>query len=129
MIYDTQNIGDCHYTIKRSVSQFYWLYPMKKIPFFCVIRCRELIHDEEKDLTNTFNEDIVETMLNVYVPKRTWKKFDAYCFSSLTDNLKVERNTKYIPARPAQRKKLKVNKLVSFNKKLGDIQKNDEEDK
>ena len=39
-----------------------------------------------EDTINTYGEDIEETMKIHIVPKSTWRKFDCYCYSALTDD-------------------------------------------
>lgn len=89
---ETQNIADVHYNIKRSCSNFLYIHHQIKLPFFCVLYCREMIYTGEQETINTFDEDVEKTLLRVIVPKYIWKRYDRYCYSVLTDNLPVERN-------------------------------------
>lgn len=99
IVYDTQCIQDCHYAIKRSVSSYFWIHHNVKIPFFVLVYVREMFYSEDGSGVNVFNEDVEETLLRIIIPKSIWKRFDAYCYSKLTDHLPVEKSTKFIPKR------------------------------
>ena len=59
--------------------------------------------------SNDFSEDVEESLKTVIVPKRTWKLFDCYCYSALTDHLPVEDTL----AKPND---LKARDVVTFKK-------------
>lgn len=96
IIYDTQSIQDCHFAIKRSLSSYLWIHHNVKVPFFVLIYVRELFYSEDSSSVNTFEEDVEKTLLLTIVPKSVWKKFDAYCYSKLTDELPVVSSIKKI---------------------------------
>lgn len=127
IIYDTQSIQDCHYAIKRSVSSYIWIHHNIKIPFFVLVYVREMFYSEDGSGINVFNEDVEETLLRIIIPKSIWKRFDAYCYSKLTDHLPAETKTKYIPKRKlamtGKRKrelgrKLRTDKIVSVRRAM-----------
>lgn len=91
IIYDTQNYSDCHYSIKRSLSNYFYIHHLVKIPFFLLAYVREYVYSEDNNISNINEEDTEETLKAVLIPKSTWKKFDCYCYSSLTDNLPVSK--------------------------------------
>ena len=96
IIYDTQSIQDCHFAIKRSLSSYLWIHHNVKVPFFVLIYVRELFYSEDSSSVNTFVEDVEKTLLLTIVPKSVWKKFDAFCYSKLTDDLPVVSSKKKI---------------------------------
>ena len=59
--------------------------------------------------SNEFSGDVEESLKTMIIPKRTWKLFDCYCYSALTDNLPVERNVIKI-------KDLKARSILTFKK-------------
>lgn len=89
LIYDTQCVQDLHYSIKRSISNYFYIHSTHSVPFFIISKCRELIHSEDNDIINAFNKDIEEDMKKVLFSKKVWKYFDTYCYACLTDNLPV----------------------------------------
>ena len=92
LVYDTQCVQDLHYSIKRSISNYFYVHSTSKIPFFIISRCRELIHSEDNDIINTFNKDIEEDLKCVLFSKIVWKYFDTYCYACMTDDLPVADN-------------------------------------
>ena len=120
LIYDTQCIGDVHYAVKRSLSNYFYIHHLeKRIPFFLVAKVREERYsDDTGTITNTYSEDVEENLKTVIIPKSVWKKFDAYCFSTLTDSLPVSDNVLKGTT------DLKAHDIVSF-RKFKTIQKNE----
>ena len=110
LIYDTQCVSDVHYAVKRSLSnQFYIHHLEKRIPFFLVAKVREERYSDDKSVISTYSEDVEESLKKVIIPKKYWKKFDAYCFSCFTDNLPVADNVIV-----GDKSDLKAHELVSF---------------
>lgn len=98
LYYDTQSIQDCHYSIKRSLSNFLWIHHcVTWIPFFCVVYLRELFYSEDNSTINTFDSDVEDTLKRVIIPKSVWKRYDCYCYSALTDHLPVSGQQLYHP--------------------------------
>lgn len=110
VIYDTQCIGDCHYSIKRCLSEYIYVHHLTKwIPFFLLAHVQECRYSDDKSTINVQDEDVENKLRRVIVPKSTWKKFDCYCYSSLTDDLPIE--NKVVKACD-----LKARKILSFKK-------------
>lgn len=109
LVYDTQCIGDVHYAVKRSLSNYFYIHHLeKRIPFFLVAKVREERYSDDKGtVTNTYGEDVEENLKTVLIPKSVWKKFDAYCFSILTDDLPVSADVR-------DTTDLKAREIVSF---------------
>lgn len=111
LIYDTQAVNDVHFSIKRSLSNYFYIHHLeKRIPFFMVAKVREERYAEDGTVVNSYNDDVEESLKTVLIPKSTWKKFDAYCFSVLTDNLPVSDNV------ITDTVDLKARDIVSFRK-------------
>lgn len=108
IIYDTQSISDVHYSIKRCLSDYFYIHHLSKwIPFFLVATIRECRYSEDGSVVEVNTSDVEDSLRKVIIRKSTWKKFDAYCFSSLTDNLPVANET-------VEADSLKVKKVFSF---------------
>ena len=112
LVYDTQCIGDVHYAVKRSLSNYFYVHHLeKRIPFFLVAKVREERYsDDTGTITNTYSDDVEDNLKTVIIPKSVWKKFDAYCFSVLTDSLPVSDNVLKGTT------DLKAREIVSFRK-------------
>lgn len=90
LIIDTQSVKDLHFAFKNCLSNYIWIHHKKNFFFFWIkMYVRELIY---QDGQNDFNGDVENDLVEIIVPKRVWKLFDCYAYSSLTDNLEVEDN-------------------------------------
>jgi len=120
LIYDTQCIGDLHYSIKRCVSEYIYVHHLVKwLPFMLVAYVEENRYSDDGSVISTQDEDIEYKLRKVILSKKNWKYFDAYCYSCLTDNLPVE-NT--LINNNIQTKNLKAENIISFRenfKKVG----------
>lgn len=114
LIYDTQAICDCHMSIKRCVSNYFYIHHLVKwIPFFLIAYVQECRYSEDGTIIQAQNQDTEVTLKRVIMLKSTWKKFDSYCYSVLTDDLPVEKSI----TKGADLKDLKARKIISFKKK------------
>lgn len=110
-ICDTQALADVHFGLRRNVSSCIYIQKsIKWIPFIMIFKVRELIYIDENSV-NTFDSDTEDSM-KWYVCRKPWKYFDAYCYSTFTDNLPVENNLKVVA--PKDNKKVKI--LPTFRK-------------
>lgn len=109
---DTQCVSDMHFSFKRVLSNYLHITHNIKLPFFMLLKVREMIYSDDGGSINTFDSDIEDSTLWLLVPKSVWKKFDAYTFSAGTDKLPVE--SKVIKFKK-KTKDLKSYKLSSFN--------------
>lgn len=114
LIYDTQCVGDIHYSIKRSLSEYIYIHHLTKwIPFFLVAHVRECHYSDDSSTVNAFTDDVESNLRRVIIRKSTWKYFDAYCYSCLTDDLPVEK--KIVP-NDKHTEDLKAREILSFKK-------------
>ena len=114
LIYDTQCISDLHYSIKRCLSNYFYIHHLVKwIPFFLIAYVEENRYSDDNSIIGVQDKDIEEKLKKVIIPKRTWKYFDCYCYSVLTDDLPVE---KTIVKNNLQTQDLKANEIISFRK-------------
>ena len=114
IIYDTQSISDVHYSIKRCLSEYFYIHHLVKwVPFFLIAYVEENRYSDDGSIISTQNEDIENKLKKVIIPKSTWKYFDCYCYSVLTDNLPVEDK---LVKNDKKTKDLKARKVLSFRK-------------
>lgn len=108
IIYDTQCIGDTHYSIKRCLSEYIYVHHLTKwIPFFLLAYVQECRYSDDKSTINVSDDDVEVKLRRVIIPKRTWKYFDCYCYSALTDDLPEEKTVTCATD-------LKAHEIVSF---------------
>lgn len=124
LIYDTQSIADVHYSIKRCLSNYFYIHHLTKwVPFFLIAHVEENRYSDDNSVVNVQDKDVEDKLKKVIIPKRVWKYFDCYCYSCLTDDLPVE-NT--IIKNNLQTQDLKARKILSFRKNIGGV-KNEKE--
>ena len=113
---ETQNPADNHYSLKRCLNRYVFIMHLTKwIPFFLVARVREMAYlDGVEGINNNFNEDIEESMKYLIIRKSIWKKFDAYTYSILTDDLEVDRKV----IEPYEVESLKTKDILSIKELL-----------
>lgn len=127
LVYDTQSINDNHYAVKRCLSEFFYVHDtVKFLPFVLLVHVRELRYSDDSQELNIYDSDIEDSLKTVMISKRVWKKFDAYCYSVLTDHLPIANNV----VEGKQLPDLKARKIISFrNYKNGGFADVDENDK
>lgn len=114
IIYDTQSIADCHYSIKRCLSEYFYIHHIVKwLPFFLVAYVREDRYSEDGSVISVNTDDNEETLKRVLIRKSVWKKFDSYCYSGFTDNLPVVDNVQ----KKTRFDSLKMEDIVSFRER------------
>lgn len=111
LILNTQAIGDCHYAFKRCISSYLWIHSKTKLPFFTILKVREMLYSEDGSTNNIANEDISETLKTIIIPNKYFKYYDCFCYSIFTDNKPVR-----IYLRKDKRGKLKTPFILSFKK-------------
>lgn len=111
-IIDTQCIGDVHYSLKRSLSEYIYVHHLVKwLPFFLVAYVVEDRYSDDGTIITTETKDTEENLKRVLIPKKAWKFFDCYSYSVLTDDLPVNRNVVYNDLKTQD---LKAYNIVSF---------------
>lgn len=128
IVYDTQAISDCHFSVKRTVSNYFYIHHLTKIkPFFIIAHIVEERYSDDGSISAKDSEDIETKLKWVIIPCSIWRKFDSYCYSILTDDLECENNV----IKGKSLKSLKANDIVSFrvwkNKKLNKESENEDE--
>lgn len=103
-------ISDLHYAMKRCTSSYYYIHGLRKFPFFSLFNVREERYSDDGTVQNQYSEDVAKSMLKIAMFNKTYKMYDAYCYSVLTDKLKINNVDKLI----TDRTKLKQGKITSF---------------
>ena len=106
IVYNTQSIQDLHYSIKRCISNYFYIHHTLNLFFFGVAYVREFIYSEDNTF-NAVNEDLELSLRKVFISRKTAKLYDKYAFSTFTDNKEVVNKT-------IKPKKLKADYVVSF---------------
>lgn len=111
-IVNSHSTSDLHYSVKRVLSNYLYVYHTYKwLPFILVSKVQDCRYSEDMSTIQTNSEDVELNLRTVIYPKSTWKYFDSLAFSSLTDDLPVNRDVIYNNKRT---KNLKVDDIISF---------------
>lgn len=122
LIFDTQSIKDNHFSIKRCLGSYLYIYQRIKLPFISILKVREMISIDDDAVQNNISEDLELTLRKVIIFNSTYRKYDCYALSSFTDFLPFECD--YDTPLLRYDDDLKVYRIVSFQtygKVLNDI--------
>lgn len=109
LIYNTQSLSDLHFSVKRCLSEYFYIHHLNTSwPFFAIAYVIECRYSEDSSVSFNQNVDTSELLKRVIFPKSIFKKYDPYCYSVLTDDLPIEDNV------TKKAKTLKCNNIVSF---------------
>ncbi len=87
-IVNTHCLTDLHFALKRTTSQYFYLHHLSKyIPFFTLAYMREERFSEDGSATNIYEDDLEDSLKRVLMRSSVFKRYDSFCFSSLTDDL------------------------------------------
>ncbi len=110
-IVNTHCITDLHYALKRTTSQYFYLHHLSKyIPFFTLAYMREERFSEDGSNVNSYTDDVEDSMKRVLMRSSVFKRYDPFCFSSLTDDKSTLNPIIY----RAKGDSLKADHIVSF---------------
>ncbi len=109
VIIDSQCISDVHYSIKRVLSNYFYIHHSKNLPFFKLLFIQELRYSDDNSTLNVNDVDKENNLRWFLIPKRKYyKMYDYRCYSLFTDNL-ISDSKPIIPSN------LKANDIVSFS--------------
>lgn len=95
MVIDSQTISDCHYALKRCLSQYVYIHHNINIPFFKLLFVKECTYSEDNSSIQTNTEDIEDGLKWLIIPKqKIYKMYDYCCYKVLSDD-KPLNNVKY----------------------------------
>lgn len=98
IFYDTQSVSDLHFAVKRCICRVIYILENKKIPFFMLMKTRDLMYSADSGLTisNNVDNEMNDDGRFIIIPKRVWKKYDCYTYSILTDKLQVTEDSEVV---------------------------------
>lgn len=113
IIYDTQSISDCHYSIKRCLSNYFYIHHLVKwVPLYLIAYVQEFRYSDDNSTISISEKDTEDSLKKVLIPKSVWKYFDCYNYSTFTDNLPIEEKV----VNNDKKSNLKSRTIVSFRK-------------
>lgn len=123
LFYDTQCINDCHYSLKRVVSNYLYCYKLVNLPIlpFVIAYVREERYSDDNSTINTFESDVEDSLKKILISKNVWKKFDYRCYRNIHNYKSLKEECDIIHTN-----KLEANNIVSFkNYKTLEVNKNE----
>ena len=91
LIINTQSLSDLHYSFKRCINSYCFIYSSVKVPFFTIMKVREMMYSDDKNnITNIYDDDLELSMRTLLVRNRNYKRYDSCCYSIFTDDLPYE---------------------------------------
>lgn len=111
LFYNTQSLADCHYNIKRCISNYLYIDNLKRYPFLSVASVRLMNYcSDNESVINLVNDNEEVSYKKVIMFNSIFKKYDCYCYSVLTDNLPLKNDVE------KRKGSLKTDNVVSFIK-------------
>lgn len=120
LIVNTHCLSDLHYSLKRCTSSYYYVQHLTKLPFVSRFSVREERYSDDGTVVNSYDKDVDKSMLSLFCLNGFYKKYDAFCYSVLTDNLSVRASLLYT----ADRGMLKSPNIVSFRPEFRNVNTN-----
>lgn len=116
LIYDTQSLLDVHYSIKRVASSYYYIVKQFKwLPFIHLVKCKKLEYNPDME-TVVVNDDIEDSGYWYIISKKTYKRYDRYCYSVFTDDLEIVNNVILKPKTTKQATILQIREFKTLKK-------------
>lgn len=113
---NTQQVADLHYSFKRVLGRYLYIYQTTKYPFISISQVREMMYSDDTSIVNDINEDAELSMRKIIFFNGVYKRYDCFCYYPLVKKKPVQVDYDY----KFDRKDLEANELVSFNKDLHD---------
>lgn len=109
-VVNSQSISDMHYSFKYCINEYFYIHHKTRLLFFSILKIQEFVYSAENSVLQTNENDIEDNTKILIVSNRYFKKYDSYCHSVYTDNLKREKKTIVLN----DRKKLKSKDFLTF---------------
>lgn len=119
-VVNTHCLSDLHYALKRCTSQYFYIHHLSRyIPFLSLAYMREERYSEDNTTLNVYDKDVEDTTKRMLMWKSTFKKYDSFCFSYLTDHLPYDNENDRVYKH--KHDSLKAEEVVSFRQEFADL--------
>ena len=89
-ICNSQTISDNHFSLKRAMGRYLYVYNRTKWPFFTILKGVERIYSDDTTSINVTNGDIEDSVKLLWFLNKYYKYYDCYCYSIFTDDLSIQ---------------------------------------
>ena len=76
---NSQTIADNHFSLKRSIGRYLYVYNRAKFPFFTRIKGVEQIYSDDTTSTNVLTGDLEDNQKSMLFLNKYYKYYDYYC--------------------------------------------------
>lgn len=96
-IFNSQAISDLHISLRKCTSQYFYIHSTSSLPLIPISWCkmREERFAEDGTAVNVYDSDVEDSLKTVLFRKKTFKMYDSYAYSSLTDDLPVKNDVHF----------------------------------
>lgn len=121
-IFNSQSVSDLHVSLRKCTSQYFYIHNTFSWPFLPISSCRmrEERFSEDGGTVNVYDSDVEDSLKTVIFRKKTFKMYDSFAYSSLTDNLP----TVNIPYKRSFGSSLKAENITSFRREFANMYEN-----
>lgn len=112
LICNSQAWSDNHYSLKRCMSRYLYIYNSTKLPLVSWFKVKELAYSEDNSMVNMNTNDMENNgLVHTFIPNIIFKLYDKFYLSAFTDDLVFyDGDAKQLKMFDS----LKVNKLVTL---------------
>ena len=90
-ICNSQQVADNHYSLRRAMGRYLYVYNRLKVPFITIVKGVELINCEDnQNVTSMLTGDLEDNTKTLLLWNRYYKYYDCYCYSVFTDDLTLQ---------------------------------------
>lgn len=91
-IFNSQALSDLHIALRKCTSQYFYIHSTTSLPLLPISWCkvREERYAEDGTAVNAYTEDVEESLKTVLFRKKTFKMYDSFSYSALTDKLPLK---------------------------------------
>lgn len=119
---NTQSIDDVHFALERVISNYIYIDSLSRLPFVSIVNARRERYASDKTVVNTMTDDVDSSLKRYLMLNSTFKTYDCYCYSCLTDYLNSPLDLQF---NKGVRADLKQREIISFNKDIVNYAKKD----
>lgn len=87
---NSQTISDNHYSLKRAMGRYLYVYNRTKFPFFTRMLAVERIYSDDANNVNLVEGDLEDSQKKLLFLNRYYRYYDCYCYSVFTDDLTIQ---------------------------------------
>lgn len=90
LITNSQTIADNHFSLKRSIGRYLYVYNRTNFIFFTRIKGEEKIYSDDTTSMNVNVGDLEDSQKILVFRNKYYKYYDCYCYSIFTDGLTIQ---------------------------------------